>query len=116
MNTWTLRLSMSLMVVAAFWADRLPAQEPVLIVPAVPYEPAHHPYLPPALGVPSRPTPAPHAVGRLLNSHGMNCGVNPFYPACGNLHYETRFIFGSCCSFFGESCPSNSKCAKHQLP
>ena len=113
MKTWTLRLGMSLMVVVAFGANGLLAQEAVLIVPVVPYEPAHHPYVPAALSAPSRPAPASHGVQRALNSHGVGCGIVPFYPACGNLHYETRFIFGSCRSFFGESCPPNAhgKCA-----
>ena len=113
MTTWTLRLGMSLMVVVAFWADRLPAQEPVLIVPVVPYEPAHHPTVPPAFYVPPPPTPAPHAVGRMLNNHGINCAVNPFFPACANWHYEVRFAFGSCRSFFGENCPANSNSHSH---
>ena len=46
MRTWTLRLGLGLMVMAGAWPGCLPAQEatPVdvpLVVPAVPYEPAH---------------------------------------------------------------------------
>lgn len=112
MKTWTLRLGLSLMVVAAFWTGRVAAQEPILLVPESHYEPARHPAVPPAFAAPLRPAPATHPLHRAMNNHGLNCGVNPFYPACGNLHYELRFILGSCRSYFGESCPPNSWCGQ----
>jgi len=39
-----------------------------------------------------------------LNRHGYHCGVDPYNPSCGNCRQELRFIFGSCRTFFGESC------------
>jgi hypothetical protein len=108
MKTWTLRLSMSLMVVAAFWANRLPAQEPVVIVPPSPYEPARHPYFPPAITIPERPPVPSHPIHRFMHNHGINCGLVYPYAACSNLHYETRYVFGSCRWFFNETCPPNS--------
>ena len=56
MKTGTLRLGLSLMVVIGCWANRLPAQE-ILVVPTVEYEPEHH--LPQGFPFAPRPQPAP---------------------------------------------------------
>ncbi len=108
-TTW---LGLSLMVLVSFSTSRLPAQE-VFVVPSVPYEPTRHPYAPPVFAV-KKTAPAENFFQRCLNKHGMNCGVDSFYPICGNWRYETQFIFGSCRSFFNESCPPGQRCGdKH---
>lgn len=131
MRQWTLRLGLSLMVVVGFWTSQSPAQEPipqpkkapvqvlpppalqplpvygphVFVVPVTPYEPAHHPELPPAFA-PRLPAPLANGhITRTLNNCGIGCGMDPFYSACSNLHYELYFAFGSCRWFFNESCP-----------
>src|ERR1051325_6622866 len=104
MRGWKLRLGLSLMVLVGFWTNRLPAQQ-VFVVPTTPYAPAYHPYAPPAFAQPMPPPPADHPVMRILNQHGMGCGVDPFYANCGNLRYEMNFMFGSCRSWMGEACP-----------
>ena len=106
MKTWTVRLGLSLMVIVGFWTNRLPAQE-LFVVPAVPYAPAHHPPSAPAYAPPYMAPPAKHGVTRVLNQHGMCCGVDPFSPACGNLRYELNFIFGSCRWWMQEPCYPN---------
>jgi hypothetical protein len=112
-NTTSVRLGLSLMIVVCFWASPLHAQQ-VFVVPTVPYEPAHHAYEPLPLSFPQPPAASPYAVQRCFNSHGMGCQVDPFYPLCSNLQYELRFAFGSCRSFFGESCPPSAPCgSKH---
>ncbi|MBI3821716.1 MAG: hypothetical protein HY289_03440 [Planctomycetes bacterium] len=113
MGTWTLRLGLSLMVVVSFWANALPAQE-VLLVPAIPYEPAHHgppanPFMPR-----SQPAPADHFTMRLLNSHGIGCKADPYNPAASSWHYEARFIFGSSRSFFDLPCEPCRLGEKHR--
>lgn len=109
MNTWTTRLCMSLTVVIAFWAKPVGAQD-VLVVPTVPYEPAHHPAGP----MPFAPRPNPALSNRYLqscfNSHGVGCQVDPYYPLCGNLNYELNFAFGSCRWFWNEPCHPNAPC------
>lgn len=105
MRATTVRLGLSLMVAAAFWVSPVQAQGQVAVVPAVPYEPAHHAYEPPAFARPLQSAPGSHLPQRILNKHGMCCETNAFYPACGNLRYEWNFIFGSCRAFFPESCP-----------
>lgn len=112
MKTWTVRLGLSLMVVVSFWADRLPAQE-VLLVPAIPYEPAHHGS--PTYPLTPRPLPAPadHHLRRMLNSHGMGCQDDLYSPACNSWHYHMRFAFGSCRSFFDIPCEPG-QCGKHR--
>jgi hypothetical protein len=103
MKTWTLRLGLSLMVVVSFWTSRSPAQE-LLIVPETPYAPGYQPIAPtPILPRPAPPR-SPYACQRCLNSHGVGCADDPFYPTCGSLHYELRFMFGSCHSFFDQPC------------
>ena len=109
MRTWTVRLGLSLMVVVGFWMSRLPAQE-ILLVPVVPYEPAHQPPTGFPFALRPQPTPADYLARRLLNSHGMGCANDPYYPTCGNLHYEFRFIFGSCRSFFDQPCVPGQGC------
>jgi len=116
MKVWTLRLGLSLMVALGFWADRLPAQtvvtmtngEQILVVPTVPYEPAHH--YPNAMPFAPRnmPGPASHHLQHLMNQHGMGCKENTPWGCCGNFHSDFRFIFGSCRSFFGENCDPNT--------
>jgi hypothetical protein len=103
MTTWTVRLGLSLIVVVGFWANRLPAQE-VLVVPLVPYEPALQP--PPSFPFSPRPrpAPAPSAVHRCMNKHGVGCAADPYYPTCGSCHYEWNFAFGSCRWFFDQPC------------
>src|SRR5262249_3229241 len=44
----------------------------------------------------------------ILHRHGYCCGTDPGYPGCSSLVDECRFIFGSCRTFFGESCPRQS--------
>ena len=110
MKTWTLRLGLSLTVVVAFWAKPSAAQE-VLVVPTVPYEPAHQGLMPPAFAQRVPPPPPARFHARLFNSHGMGCQVNPYYPLCGNLGYELNFAFSSCRWFFDEACPPNAPCA-----
>src|SRR5688572_600023 len=130
-----LRVGLSLIVAVGLWASRLPAQAPipipppiqipppivqkapmapgyltpypphVLVVPYVPYEPAHHPYSDAALVPPLQPPPGKHCLQRMFNSHGMGCQANP--DGTGNLHSEFRFVFGSSRWFFGESCWPN---------
>jgi hypothetical protein len=110
MRTWMLRLGLSLMVVVGFWTNPLPAQE-ILVVPTIPYEPAYQPPMPFPFPPGPRPGPADHHLRRVLNSHGMGCKDDPFYTTCGSLHYELRFIFGSCRSFFSQGCDPNQPCA-----
>jgi hypothetical protein len=123
MKTWNLRLGLSLLLVVGFWSSRLPAQEPIpqpkaipnqtpqpvqiLVMPSVEYAPAYVPSSPPAFALPPQYPPSDHHLKRFLNNHGMGCGVNQ-YPTCGNWRYEARFIFGSCRSFFNDSCPPGS--------
>ena len=49
--------------------------------------------------------PAP--IQRLFNSHGMGCASNFNNLGCGNFCSEFKFIFGSCRTFFGQSCVPN---------
>ena len=114
MKTWTLRLGLSLMIAVGFWPSQLPAQQytippvqEVLVVPTVPYEPAYHPYVPPAFMPAPQPQPANHFLQRSLNSHGLCCQANHPYGCCGNFHSEMRWIFGSCREFFQERCEPN---------
>lgn len=115
MKTWTLRLGLSLMVAMGFWANRLPAQtitvapggEQVFVVPVVPYEPALiYPY-PSPLAEKMPPELARHRLQYLMNQHGVSCKSNSPWGACGNLHYDFNFIFGSCRWFFSERCDAN---------
>ena len=99
MQTWTLRLGLSLIIVVGFWTNRLPAQE-IFVVPAIPYEPAQHPPTGFPFGPKAKPAPADHWAMRVLNNHGVGCANDPYVPAFGNLHYEIRFIFGSSRTFF----------------
>lgn len=46
---------------------------------------------------PRRPRPC-------LNYLGVGCWAHPHTHGCGSFHSEMRFIFGSCRSFFGETC------------
>ncbi|MSQ97092.1 MAG: hypothetical protein EXR98_21415 [Gemmataceae bacterium] len=116
MQTSTVRLGLSLMVAVAFWVNPLRAQQ-ITVVPEVPYQPAYHAYAPPAFAQPKQPAPASHHAQRFLNNHGMSCQTNAFYPTCGNFCYEFRLAFGSCRSFFGESCQPNQPSArKHRQP
>ncbi len=117
MRAWTTRFGLSLMVVVGMWTNRMPAQQSylesapqVLLVPSAQYEPAHQPNAGMALAQKTYPQPANHAVRRVLNNHGMGCANDPFYGACVNWRYEARFMFGSCRSFFGETCPPGSLC------
>ena len=132
MHTWTLRLGLSLMITAGFWPSRLPAQaDPpppylpntpygpatylpyapqVLVVPAVPYEPARPPQFPAAYALPKSPPPAEYALRRALNNHGLGCYANRD-GNCGSFYSEMRFIFGSCRSFFGDTCDPHQPCA-----
>ena len=109
MRIWTLRLGLSLMVLVGFWTNRLPAQQ-IFLAPTVAYEPAHHPSIPPAYAEKAQYPPAQHMVHRVLNNHGMGCGMDPYYSACSNWHYEARFILGSCRLFFSQSCPPGESC------
>src|SRR5687767_7081211 len=111
MQQWTYRLGLSLMVLVGMWTNRLPAQE-IFVVPTTPYAPAHHPYSPPAYAQPIAPPPAKNLITRTLNQHGIGCGVDPFYPNCGNLRYEAYFVFGSCRWFMAESCPPGGWCGQ----
>ena len=114
MRTWTLRFGLSLMVMLSFWTSRLPAQE-ILIVPEVPYEPAHHAPAPWALAPRPLPAPADHWARRVLNQHGVGCANDPFYPACINWRYQATFVFGSCRSFFDQQCEAGKFCGdKHR--
>jgi len=125
-------LGLSLMIVVGLSTNRAPAQEPVpppipqngnyipppipqngyylptvpphvFVVPTTPYEPERHPYYPSPLQ--PRPTlpPARHATTRLLNHCGLACQADSF-GCCGNFHSEWNWIFGSCRTFFGETC------------
>lgn len=110
MRKWTLRLGLSLLVVLAFWANHLPAQE-VFVVPAIPYEPARQPYAPSPLDARPAPAPSSSPFQRAINKHGLGCGVDPYYSQCGNFRSEFLYVFGSCRYFFRESCPPNQPCA-----
>ena len=115
MKMWTVRLGLSLMIIVGFWTNPLPAQE-ILVVPAIPYEPA---YQPPGNNpfAPRPPAPkATHLPVRLLNSHGVACQNDPYYPTCGNVFYELRFAFGSCRSFFDQACVPGQLCHTGQRP
>ena len=121
MKTTTLRLGLSLMIALCLWANRLPAQaivpaQPdvqVFVVPIVPYVPEYHAPLGPPYAVPPPPGPANHRLQYLLNQHGMACQSNARWGACGNLHYDCAFIFGSCRTFFNERCYPNYGYGKH---
>ncbi len=124
-RTWATRLGMSLMIVVGMWTTRAPAQQPknyldpsppIMIMPAVPYEPGHQPYMGMPFVPKSYPPPADHALRRVLNSHGMGCDYDPYYAGCVNWRYEFRFMFGSCRSFFNESCPPGSLCGPRVTP
>jgi hypothetical protein len=109
MKTWTVRLGLSLMVVIGCWANRLPAQE-ILVVPTVEYEPAHHePFTFPFAPRP-QPAPANHVVCRALNSHGMGCQEDPYTIAASSWRYEMRFIFGSSRWFLAQPCVPGQCC------
>lgn len=68
--------------------------------------------LPPRAGVPGwvlalEDVPPPAGpVQRCLNQAGVDCRADP-NAACSNLHAELRFIFGSCRTYFGETCVPN---------
>jgi hypothetical protein len=116
MNKWTVRLGLSLMVVVGLWTSRAPAQQyipppdgPVFIVPVTPYEPEHRPYGPTELSPRPAPAPAKHAVTRVLNHYGLGCQADSF-ACCGSAHSEFHWVFGSCRTFFGETCYPNQGC------
>jgi hypothetical protein len=113
MKQWTLRLGLSLMVVVSVWTTRLPAQE-LFVVPAVPYEPAHHPEYPPAIYPKPLPAPAKHLTTRVLNHFNMGCQADP-WGTTGNFCSEARWIYGSSRSFFGETCVPNQPCADRRM-
>jgi hypothetical protein len=97
------------MVVVGLWTNRAPAQMTatppghLFVVPTTPYEPAYVPWYPSPLMPPAAPPPAQHFWTRGLNHCGMACEADNF-GSCGNIHSEARWIFGSCHSFFGETC------------
>ena len=115
MKTEALRLGLSLMVVIGCWANRLPAQE-ILVVPTVEYEPEHH--LPQGFPFAPRPQPAPanHVVCRALNSHGMACLADPYTIAASSWHYEMRFVFGSSRWFLALPCVPGECCGQQVNP
>jgi len=115
------------MIALAFWANRLPAQEAigppgryapdvigppggigVVVVPAVPYEPDRLGSMPPPFAPRPAPPPAAHRLQHLFNQHGLSCASNVPGGACGNVHYDFHFVFGSCRWFFGEQCYPNT--------
>ena len=125
MREWTLRMGLSLIITIGVWAGPsaaqpplppgvsmpvgplpaiyLPGQTGLVIVPAVPYEPAYHPPYAPGFAAKEQPAPSPYPVHRMLNQHGMGCTAN-YWGACTNLTFNTRFVFGSCRDFFGDRC------------
>ncbi len=123
MCIWTVRLGLSLMVVVGMWTNRTPAQQTnreaapeVLLMPAAKYEPGHQPNFGMPFVPKTHPQSANHAVRRTLNNHGLGCENDSFFAGCANWRYEARFIFGSCRSFFGESCPPGSLCGPRVTP
>ena len=111
MTIWTVRLGLSLMIVIGFWTNPLPAQQ-ILLVPAVPYEPAQQP--PGYFLFTPRPQPsADHGLHRALNKHGVACQADGYYNTCAGWRYEARFIFGSCSSFFNQPCEPGKSCDKN---
>jgi hypothetical protein len=115
MKTWMLRFGLSLMIVVGFWANRLPAQE-ILLVPEVHYEPASHPQE--AFPFTRRPQapPADHLARRLLNSHGMGCQADLYAVAPSSWRYEYAFAFSSSRNFFGYPCVPGHLCPLFQPP
>ena len=109
MKIGMMRLGMSLMLVVGFGANRLPAQE-IFVVPEVHYEPDRQPLGPPLQASP-RPAPADHLARRAVNHFGVGCQDDPYYTTCGSWRYEARFIFGSCRTFFDQSCAPFQPCA-----
>src|SRR5262245_57767044 len=83
MKIGMLRLGLSLMIVLGFWTNRLPAQDHLLVVPTIPYEPLMHPPTPAPFGPRSPGLTATNPLHRTLNNHGMACGIDPYYVPCG---------------------------------
>jgi hypothetical protein len=77
------------------------ASAPAITVPAVVVNAG------PAVDV-TPPPVSPRPLQRLLNSHGMGCASNFNNLGCGNFCSEFKFVFGSCRTFFGQSCIPNS--------
>jgi hypothetical protein len=53
----------------------------------------------------AEPAPATNRpLQRVLNSHGMACASDFNRLGCGNFCSEFKFVFGSCRTFFGQTC------------
>jgi hypothetical protein len=99
MKTFTALLLTSLLGTA-----QLAAQTPTPDLPyqAIPESGPRTVYVPPA------PNPPPlRPMQRLFNSHGVSCASDFNQVGCGNFWSEFNFIFGSCRTFFGETCTPN---------
>jgi hypothetical protein len=120
MNRWTIRVGLSLMIALGWWAQRLPAQTPVIRAQAGPavVQPA-----PVEVGVPVESSVSAHGpiVTRLLapinhlgdagtavaKRFGMCCKSTIDHPGCGSAREHLVFTFGSCHAWFGEGCEAS---------
>jgi hypothetical protein len=78
----------------------------------VPAQPAPLPAAPATtlVGEDAAPAPDPsrnRPVQKVLNSHGMGCASNFNQLGCGNLCSQLTFMFGSCRTFFSQTCVPN---------
>lgn len=101
MNARYVRLTLSFFVAFGMAAARVGAQAPLL------------PSSQPVDGSPT--TPLSHLFARAqpsmdnaafprLNAHGYWCTSDPRDMGCGNWRTQNLFVFGSCRTFFDESC------------
>ena len=99
-------LGLSLIVAMGSWVRPLPAQQPITPVPTpVPAT------LAAGVGCAScaanqangQPQGRHGAVFQWFQRHGYGCGADPDM-SCASPCQDWRFVFGSCRSFFGETC------------
>lgn len=104
LKNW-LRLSILVFLVQSAQTP-LHAQNPAPTTPPAPATPAIVVDAAPTVDA-TPPQRSSRPLQRLLNSHGMACASNFNNLGCGNFCSEFKFVFGSCRTFFGQSCIPN---------
>ena len=107
MNIHVTRLAMLLIMGSCLKASALAAQSPV---------PAQQSQVTQVNGTvvvtPNvEPSPEPsrnRPLQRFLNPHGMSCASDFNAYGCGNFWSNFDFMFGSCRTFFGQTCTPNT--------
>jgi hypothetical protein len=100
MKAWLKRLALSFIVTLSFAAHKLPAQAP-LVPPSQPFDTHQSSPLVAIMARPPDTTPRKHPI---LNSCGYGCGSDLNWYGCGGPKALLQMYFGSCRTFFGESC------------